>query len=62
MKVNVDAELCVGCGLCADLCPENFRMEGDVAVAGCDTVLPAAEDCVREAAASCPVSAIEVTE
>lgn len=28
-KVNVDASICVGCGLCEQECPEVFKVEGD---------------------------------
>ncbi|MFC1632451.1 4Fe-4S binding protein, partial [Candidatus Omnitrophota bacterium] len=27
MKALVSDELCVGCGLCADVCPDVFAME-----------------------------------
>ncbi|MCQ9208699.1 MAG: ferredoxin, partial [Omnitrophica bacterium] len=31
MKVQVNAELCVGCGLCADDCGDVFEMDQDKA-------------------------------
>ncbi len=52
----VDMELCIGCGSCAELCPEVFEMRDDKAwVIGpdkCNTC-----DC-ETAADSCPVEAI----
>ncbi len=62
MKAIVDQEICTGCGLCPDTCPEVFEMEGDVARAKVDVVPPEAEDACREAAESCPVEAISLEE
>ncbi len=61
MKVNVNED-CIGCELCVGICPEIFKMEDGVAVAQCDTVMPAAEGDCREAAESCPADAIEISE
>jgi ferredoxin len=33
MKATVDKNLCMGCGLCADLCPEVFEFDGSKAIA-----------------------------
>ncbi len=60
MKAVVDPDLCTGCELCADACPQVFHMEGDVAVGG--DVKAEDEDAARLAAEDCPSSAIEVTE
>ena len=56
----VDQELCIGCGICADLCPEVFTLQdeksqviGEGNCASCDC---------QEAVDSCPVSAIELKE
>ena len=38
MKATVDPDLCVGCELCVQLCPDVFAMQGDVATAGVDTI------------------------
>ncbi len=56
MKVLVNDD-CIGCGLCASMCPQVFEMVGDrsEAVGNPDTC--SAE--VEEAAAACPVNAIE---
>lgn len=59
MIVEVDEELCIGCGSCADICPEVFEIKDDKARVinsdGC-----ARCDC-GEAEASCPVSAITLS-
>ncbi len=58
MKAKVDPDLCTGCELCCDTAPDVFEMKGDVAVAKVNEVPADQEDAVREAAESCPASAI----
>ena len=62
MKATVDKDLCVGCCLCADLCPEVFQMEDDKAGVKVDEVPAGAEDACRDAAQQCPVEAIKIEE
>ena len=64
-KAHVN-ESCIGCGACTAVCPSVFELTDDgVAnnILGDETEIP--EDLVaevEEAAGSCPVEAIEVTE
>lgn len=59
MKAIVDRDLCIGCGLCAEICPEVFEMGDDmVALTIVDDVPAEAADKAKDAAASCPVEAI----
>lgn len=60
MKATVDQDLCVGCGLCPELCPDVFRMDGDKAVAKVDEVPAEAEEACRDAAEQCPAEAIKI--
>jgi ferredoxin len=55
-KVWVDDE-CIACGTCIDMCPDVFELTGDIATLkeGADLTQ---EDCIVEAAESCPVEAI----
>lgn len=62
MKVSVDANTCTGCELCCDSVPDVFVMDGSVARAKVDEVPAELQDAVRDAAGSCPVQAIQVTE
>ena len=62
MKAMVDKSLCLGCGVCPDVCPEVFEMDGDQAVAKVDKVPAEAEDACREAAQQCPSEAITIDE
>jgi len=58
MKVRVDEDLCVGCGLCVNTCPDIFEMKDDKAVAKVSAVPAASEDCAKQGKDECPVEAI----
>lgn len=61
MKAYVDKDLCIGCGLCPNICPEVFEYGlEDVATVIVDTVPKDAEDTAKEAEESCPSEAIRV--
>lgn len=60
MKAIVDQELCIGCGLCCDICPEVFHMNDDGLAESVGEVPEGQEEKVREAAESCPVDAIKL--
>ncbi len=60
MKAKVDPDLCTGCELCVDTCPEVFEMEDDIAIVKVEEVPADAEDCAQEAADSCPAEAITI--
>ncbi len=62
MKAKVDQDTCIGCALCAQICPEVFRMEGDKAVVFVAIVPKEVEDACKEAADECPVTAITIEE
>lgn len=62
MKAKVDADVCTGCELCVDTCPDVFEMKNGVAVAKVAVVPPSAEDACRDAASNCPVEAIKIEE
>lgn len=58
MAVAVDMELCIGCGSCAEICPEVFEMRDDkawvISADKCST-----SDC-QSAVDACPVEAISL--
>jgi len=58
MRVSVDADKCVGSGLCEDICPEVFKLNGDAATVKCESVPPRYEEACREASELCPMNAI----
>lgn len=61
MKPVVDKDACVGCGLCAGVAPEVFVMEDDGKAGVCvEEVSADLQDSAKEAAESCPVSAISL--
>ncbi len=61
MKAKVDKDLCTGCELCVQTCPDVFSMDGDFARA-IDGPVPAQfEKDVRQAADECPVEAIGIS-
>ena len=61
MKATLDRDGCISCGLCAETCPEVFRMADDgIAEVYTDPVPAEAEDTAVEAQENCPVSVIAV--
>jgi len=58
MKITVDGALCIGCGVCVDMCPEVFVFTSD------GKAQAVKEECevhnLEEVADACPVEAIDV--
>lgn len=48
------SDACIGCGTCASVCDEVFKMDGAKATVKAQKDIP----CVQEAIESCPVGAI----
>jgi len=60
MTVSLNGEECIGCGVCAQICPEVFELDEDAGKA--KVVRKEGADCAQEAADSCPVGCISITE
>ncbi|OUJ19233.1 Ferredoxin [Methanonatronarchaeum thermophilum] len=69
MKIIVDQDACIGCGICSDVCSEVFETDDldisqivteyrneDVNVGEVDEEI----DCIDIAVEDCPVAAIEI--
>ena len=54
-KITVDQELCVGCGVCANLCSDVFEIQDD----GKAKVINKENCDYEEAVNNCPVGAIK---
>ena len=59
MRVTVDEETCIGCGLCAETCPEVFEMNDDKVRVKVDEVPDDVNDSCKDAIENCPVEAIQ---
>ena len=58
MRAKIHVDLCIGCGLCASICPQVFSMSDDEkATVIADTSVDTYDE-VQEAMISCPVAAI----
>ena len=58
MKVTIDKDECIGCGLCATICEDVFEMADDKASVTVDLVPADLEADAQDAVDSCPVSVI----
>lgn len=55
--IKLDKEACIGCAVCASMCPDVFEIQDD-GKAG--LISQENIDCAKEAAEACPVSCITV--
>jgi len=60
MKAIVDADKCIGCSLCVQVCPDVFEMQGDKASVSKDPVPADFEAACKDAMGQCPVEAITI--
>ena len=59
MKAEIDHDLCIGDGICADICPQVFEMRDDsLAYVIADPVPADAEATATESCEACPTDAI----
>ena len=61
MKVCINKNDCIGCGLCADIAPEVFEVDGGTA-AYIVEITDKNKISVTDAADGCPVGAISIEE
>jgi len=62
MRAYVKPDVCIGCEQCTYTCPEVFKMVNGKSIAMEGSVPPQAEASCKEAAANCPVEAIEISD
>lgn len=62
MKIELDKDLCVGCGLCEENLPEIFKTGEYTAELKISEVDESFSDKLRETVEDCPVNAITISE
>jgi len=55
--LKIDQNKCIGCGMCAGMCPESFLMNHD---GKAEVIKTEVTDCAKSAAENCPVEAISI--
>ncbi|MFZ0929940.1 MAG: ferredoxin [Syntrophobacteraceae bacterium] len=58
MMVDLDNECCIGCGACAELCPEVFEMDDRTDKARIIIFEVTDRSCIDEAITTCPAECI----
>jgi len=61
LKVVINKPACCGYGVCAEICPDVYKLDENGIVYVDDEIVPAGmEDLAREGADACPQAAIKV--
>ncbi len=55
MKVKIDQDKCIGCGVCATTCPSGIKMVNGKAI-----VIDDSAECLKNASEVCPVNIIKI--
>ncbi|KJJ84063.1 ferredoxin [Candidatus Omnitrophus magneticus] len=61
MKAVIDKEACIGCGLCVQIAPSVYKMDGEKAVVSGQQIAQANLEDARTAMDQCPVAAITIS-
>lgn len=59
-KAYIDREGCIGCGLCADTCPEVFLIDAEGKALAFADIIPEYEKSAEDAADGCPAGVITI--
>lgn len=62
MKVVVDKDGCISCGLCVSTCPEIFSFDEDGVAEATGKITDSNFASAQSAASSCPVAVIDIME
>jgi ferredoxin len=63
LKIVADRSACCGYGVCAEICPEIFKLDDlGIVTLLVDTVPEGMEAAAREGASACPQSALKIVE
>ena len=60
MKLQVDKNKCLGCGMCISLCPAVFELKNGKSQIKEKANLEKSKKCIKEAAENCPAGAIKI--
>jgi ferredoxin len=57
-RVYIDEDECIGCGSCADICPEVFKLDEETEKSKVIKPEGGPEDLIEKAMVECPMSCI----
>ena len=60
MKVKINRQKCIGCGMCVGLCPAVFELKNGKSRVKEKADFKKNKDCIKQAIDSCPAAAISL--